>query len=295
MITAQATLQSKHMRLPPEQFYWARLETTQLGESRRPNLRSLGYLFESVLPIPIEDVHAVYERIDANTFLACAMSCTELSELNFAGAITLTPSAVPTFLECNVEASRLNLLTVQFAPPQARRLKTQCLAIAIVLVVGIAVLLIFGMERRINAMQAQAVLYDERENTVARSILGDDASANSLPVRLQLTALARELRSTRDVQTGPIESSDAAVALSELLTVWPRNVSIQTTSLSVTPQMITIQGSLDNAGNVQQLADALQILSAWDLRQPRVNSSRDSVRTTIQLVRRTGAIAEVTP
>lgn len=287
MIAVDAVHQTGHVRLPADRFYWARLDASKLGDSRRPNRRSLGYLFESVLPIPIEDVHSSYKQIDADTFIACGIQRCDLDELRAGGAITVAPIEVPSFLDCDADPARMNLLTGPFAPPKLRRMQRQFLSMTAVLLVILAALLMVGTERRIDVLQAQSAILDQQQTDVAQTVLGEDTTDRSLPVSLQLTALVRELRSTRNVQTGPVESPDAAIALSELLTKWPSTVEAQTNSISIAPQMITIQASVASAESVQALADALQPMPNWELQQPRVNSSREAVRTTIQLVRHT--------
>ena len=59
----KTSMPRQHLQLPAESFYWAILETGSLPRPKHPTTVQLGYLFENVLPVPIEEIQATYRPI----------------------------------------------------------------------------------------------------------------------------------------------------------------------------------------------------------------------------------------
>jgi hypothetical protein len=60
-------------RCRPDRFYWGVLDVSDLPRQRRRDWTSLGYLFESMLPLSIEHVQAMYSSASADFIVACGM------------------------------------------------------------------------------------------------------------------------------------------------------------------------------------------------------------------------------
>lgn len=280
---------SLDFRLEPEQFYWAVLDTKSLG-NRRPSTRSLDYLFEAVLPLAIDEVHAVYERIDRHSFIACGMEKQRLEEQvqsHTDEILTLAPRQLPSYFgeDFDLDPALLNFLKDTYTPRRVRRLQSRWLATAAMLMLLLTVILVLGLERRVQSLNQLSENLRTHQSHIAAEIFGESAMTSALPPSLQLTAELRELRSTRSVDVPTLAQSDAAMMLADLLSHWPSELSMQTNSITITGEAITIQADLNESSDVQMLAQALEPMDTWSLRQPRVDSAGESVRATIQLAR----------
>ena len=60
---------------------------------------------------------------------------------------------------------------------------------------------------------------------------------------------------------------------------------VQTESVLITPTAITVRGSTETSAEIQQLADSLARLDGWQLQQPQINASGQSVQATLQFKR----------
>src|SRR5690606_28215298 len=88
--------------LPPERFYWAVLDEPCPRRLTARHRARLGYSFESVLPAPIEAVHATYLSAGDRT-IACAIDRDNLEQVRADGALSLHPAAAPDFISDKVE------------------------------------------------------------------------------------------------------------------------------------------------------------------------------------------------
>jgi len=172
---------------PPERFYWAVLDTSILPDRARWWRRSreqYEYLLEPFLPIPISDVHAVYEPIDDDRVLACAVERRVLEGEIPAGAVTLSPSgAPPVTSEVDDEgdllgetlaarALRMNLLTGSYAPAPVRRTRARLRRTVFALLTLVFAFILLGLERRIRAAGEQQSTLATAIRDVQASVLG---------------------------------------------------------------------------------------------------------------------------
>ena len=284
-----STQADRHLQWPPERFYWAVIDASVLTR-RRARPEQLGFLFEPWVPQPLDELHVLYEPLADRRYLACAVVRGELEQELEADIETLTPSALPPFVEEfvgeEVEPGRLNLLTGPLTPPAVRRLERRW-AQAVFLVFLVWVLsLTVGLERRARAVEHAAQVTRAQEEDVYRAVLG--SATGVLPLPLQLEAELRGLRQTRTPQARMLEPSDAALVLGELLGRWPAGLAEETDSIHITTDAIHVQCTLKISAQVQQLASAVGELPGWKLLQPTIRTQQDSVRATIQLQREGG-------
>ena len=90
----------RHLQWPVERFYWAVIDASVLSSGWRPRREQLGFLFEPFVPQPLEELHVVYEPLADRRYLACAVDRAELQQELAAEIVTLTPMALPPFVEC---------------------------------------------------------------------------------------------------------------------------------------------------------------------------------------------------
>ena len=280
-----STQSDHHVQWPAERFYWAVLDASVLPRGRRRR-EQLGFLFEPWVPQPLDELHAVYEALGDGRYLACAVDRAELEQLE-ANIETLTPSALPPFVDDKLEPCRLNLLTGQFTPPPVRRLERRWAQAAVMIVLVLVLLVTVGLGRRAGAVERREQLISAQEEDVYRVVLGQ--AMGVLPLPLQLEAKLRSLRQTRTPKLQGLEPFDAALVLGELLERWPDVLAVETDSIHITPDSIHLQCTLKSTAQVQQLASAVGELPGWKLLQPTIRSQLDTVRATVQLQREGGS------
>lgn len=254
------------MMLEADRFFWAMLDGSSLPRSRRRDRRALGYLFESELPLPIEQVHAAYLRVESDRVIACGLASQQLQSIvnEHPEALTLAPASVPGFLGSDfVDARQLNLLTERFEPASLRRGRWRLTVQAASLGVVVLIVLLLGLERRTTAERDGARdLRDARRELIERSIGSLPAAAAHQPPELRFLAELRTLRQTRQAPAGDQRTSgdQALLALAALAQRWPRELHVMTESISLTPTSITLRAMASSSAEVQILADALGAL-----------------------------------
>jgi hypothetical protein len=284
--------------LPAAQFYWAVLDTSKISAMRkrarsRNVQRQLGYLFENVLPVPIEDVQAAYLRLADGRVLACGMDKRVVLEL-CSGHVHLGPDHAPPHLDEAVEIERINLLTGEFEPKLVRRMKVSWLLQAAAMIALASVLIAVGLNRRAAVCQiAIAGLNDARQQVF--KIAGIDPMGTGQPPELRLTAELRRLRQTRQAPAVEVRLTDVTSMLAALLSRWPpsEDAHMQTESISITPTAITLRGIVPASAGAQTVASAINTADeqsnfqfrGWTMAQPQVTNVRDGVQVVLQMTR----------
>ncbi|MBT8207359.1 MAG: hypothetical protein KJO18_03715 [Acidimicrobiia bacterium] len=276
--------------------YWAVLDgnlVARRGRGRARRRRQLGFLFESALPLPVDDLHAVFERLPGSPprFVACGIEKSRLRNRTTGRDSVLTPSGVPTCIATDIGsaaetlADRLNLLTGPFEPPSVRRVRRAWLTTFSFLAMVIAVLVVIGAERRTRQRWDVQAQLNDQERHLYESALGPRAtgSATSQPPALRLVAERRRLERTRGALPGVRQIPDVAGDLAGLLGQWPRELHARTESLTIMPGQITLTAHVASNEEAHELASALGRLPEWTLGQPRVTTTRDGVRAIVRL------------
>lgn len=219
-----------HRRLPPDRFFWGVLRPVTAGLRKKPTIEQLGYLFEQVLPVPIDEVQAAYHRQSDGRWIACGMKRSELADELTGTEVTLTPSHAPAFLTDMLDELRtddLNLLTEDFEPAPVRTWNRRCTMAA----AGLVALLSSGLtsylylqERAASSEMSQVYALQMKvfEQALGHGFHRSDAtSAQGQPPELRLLAELRQLRRTRQPNRDVINQPDAAEHLVRLLGMWP--------------------------------------------------------------------------
>ena len=198
-----------HVKLSPKSFYWGVLNASSLPR-RKNSLKQLGYLFETYLPVPLEQVHAMYLKLPAASgsivggrWLACGMQIDELQlQIEKAGslAMTLCPASLPSVVEQTIDPDRFNLLNGPFEPQRLRALRRYWAVELIVAFLICGVLLSVGLERgRLRYVNGGEALQAMRLSVYAKTLGPVDATENGSkrqPPELRLVAELRRLQQT---------------------------------------------------------------------------------------------------
>lgn len=233
------------LRLPPERFYWAVLDTGGLGKAwgvRAAARRRAGLdcMFEESLPVPIETVQAGYVALRGGRVVACGMDREQLRCLAVDGRQSLGPAACPAFVPAGFDAGSVNLLIGDFEPRRVRRARRLAAAGAAGAAVLCATFVLAGIERRIGAAVARSLAADGACAALYSRML-PGPSTQSPQVRL-----LSELRTLRQTRAGaPPAPSDAAVPLGALLASWPGDCGARVESLSVGAGAMTLAAQVD--------------------------------------------------
>lgn len=299
------------LRLPSSSFYWALLDEGMLKGRSGRRKQQLDYLFESVLPLPVEQLQTAYLKVtnaqDRPRCLACGMDRERLKNVLDEAAIkphAIVPSELPGFIRSEVgsldpEPESLNLLTGDYEPAALKRARRGWRLQVAVLFILLCVVITLGLQRRARHAMDEVARFESLRRDLTQQALGAQGTLGGRqPAELQLTAELRRLRQTRQQPRAELALADVSHDLAGVLSHWPaaEDLFVQTESISVTPTAITIRAIAPNSADIQQLADSMigltgpangeqTSLGGWELAQPQVNAARNAVQGTIQLRR----------
>lgn len=278
----------QHRLLPPDRFYWARLEPEAAGLPKRATREQLGYLFEAVLPCPIEEIHTVYTRLPGESgVIACGMT-REVLEEEGEGAESLSPEALPRFLSAELDPHSLNLLVGEFEPAPLARLRRHAAIHSIAVVLACSLVITIGLVLRARDLNQHAAQLHEMRSGMYAQVLGQSQASVPAP-ELRMLAELRQLRQTRarPPQDAFHQGDDVAMNLAKLLSQWPDEselLHLQTEHVSITPGVMTLRGHIPTTADAQKLAERFTSIGGWKLQQPQVSSSRDQVQASLRLI-----------
>jgi len=278
---------ASHLQLPPERFYWGLLDTSNLTRKHLTR-KQLDFLFEPLLPVPLDQVHATYASGGDGRIIACAADVQDLESLMHSGRVRLTPVAVPEILglpEFNTDS--LNLLTGPLEPKAVRAARASIVAQIILFMIALTALLIFGLERRLSQRESEIDDFQSATDSIYVDLLGEQALRSPQPPAMQLLAERRRLDQTRSdaaVSSTSIALVDAVPDLEALLQRWPNETHLMTELISITPTAITVRGSLP-PGEVERATRSMQAWGGWRRAQPEVSSQQGASILTLRFDR----------
>lgn len=301
------------LHMAAESFYWALLDANVVKGARIRNTRQLDYLFETVIPLPVEQLQTAYLKLQPArdgklNYVACGMERERIRrELDQHGdpPLVLRPAQVPEFIAAAVgeqvakaELDQLNMLLGELEPKLLRTFRKRWRVQLAVLCGLCAFVITVGMERHAQHASAQAAQWELTRTQLIQQVLPTGTVASSRqPPELQLLAELRRLRQTRRQPRSELALVDVSHDLAILLARWPHpDMHIQTESISITPTAMTIRAVAPQSSNIQQLADSVSGLSessTWRLTQPQISTARDAVQGTIQLRRAASASSKL--
>jgi hypothetical protein len=266
---------------PVHRFYWAILDTSRLPPNSRGARRErLEFALERYVPVPLESIHAAFQKLDQDRVLACAVERGLIESEVDASACSLTPAGPPAFAP-DADVSGLELLSGPFEPPVVSRARARNRIECAVMIVLVASAVSAGLARRAHwhdsrrqsAESIQAALIDE-------VLPGIDAARRTA---LQLTGELRRLERTRAGR--PTDVPTIVPQLASMFECWPSDPPAQAESIIVTETSLTIIATLDSIADVATLAAAIDHVPGWTMAQPEVRSSEGRARATIRFQR----------
>jgi len=267
-----------HKRLAPEHFYWGVLEKGSLARGTFGGTIDPGFLFESVLPVPIESVHAVYSSVGSGRLLACAMDRDVLRAHTDPDVVAITPASLPPFLlerGVDIDLDTLQLLTCEFEPLVMRRARRRAVVLVIAAIQVCALLVGLGQLRRAEALRRTAAVHELATAELYAKVLSP--GHGDLPAPARLLAELRSLERTRT--TGPELRRPVEVAplLAHVLASWPAGLHLTTDSVSASSELITLAVRLEDEPGAEEFERAIAAPAGWRTSQPDVQRERDAI------------------
>lgn len=286
-----------HEQRPANWFYWADLETEAFPRAHRRDPKKLIFLAESRIPVPIDSLHLVFVPCDdANRMIACGADRSSLESIASSGALTCCPAALPDHLrESGCSPADFNLLTGPFMPAPVRTESNRLMNRIVIAWVLVALIVAIGLARRSDRLiQAHGALHDRLREMYVQ-VLGSDALDRPQPLSLQLTAEARRLAQSHDAaaRSGDgMAMPDLGLALQQLLKHWPRDVQLQTESITVTPDTMTIRAIMPTEQSTRAL-EGFGSWESWRRQQPEITNTRGRTVLNLRYVRADPNVSEV--
>lgn len=283
--------------VPAGELYWGVLNTTPLSDAPllavRPaeRRRRLSYLFESVLPMPVDDVHAVYHDLGGQRVLACGIDRDALNRLRDARTESVHPASVPASLGVDVDPHVVELLSGPFRaiPRMHRQRRVKRLAVASIAVCGL--LLAVGLERRADLLRTHAEHHGTVQRAVYESVLGSAAVASGQPPSVQLTSELRRLQRSRAPEATSTDTSaigDSSIDTAALLIAWPDDMPVRVRRLKVARGQAHLTVDLGEQSDADILLTTLAESPGWLMVDQRVDRRRGDlaeINVTARLTR----------
>lgn len=266
----------RHLRLPPDRFYWAVLEVPGAKGRLAASPAVLMQMLEPEVPLPPADLHAAFARLDAGRVLACAFPKAEIESID---AVSLKPANAPDLFGAVVDVDALELLNGPYLPRPVRRERSRRWSSVLAAVVLVGALVCAGLARRAVHERAWVRAADAAATSVLATSLGRPTDLNT---GAQL--LRDELESQRRLRRRSPDTPDAAAALADALTAFPRGGEFRTELVSVTPATVSL--SVTIPGDAQPFLRSLQSWPGWTLDEPRLTQDAASSRISVQFRRK---------
>jgi hypothetical protein len=292
--------------VPAERLYWAILDPAPLGRTRiAPS--ECGCLFEDVLPVSIESVHACYRWLDDGRVVACGIDRGELERIDRSELLALRPNAVPEPIclalasaaaatsdnAANPAATKaaiwlgvddFNLLTGPYEPPRVRTLRRRWVALSAAFVAASLGCVAVGVIRRGAAIDRAIAEVDARRSDLVQAVYAQQPAASGLPPEYRLLGELRSLSGTRASTLAPLV--DAGPTAAALLSTWPREIEARCDAVAIQPRSVTIRGTAADNSAVARIEQALRSVADWRLDgNVQFSSSAEGVAFTATLVR----------
>lgn len=250
------------LRVPADACAWAVLSPPDRMARRRS---ALLFEFERWLPRPIECYCCSFHTLSDGRIVACGHDRESVAALadDYDSVI---PDTIPDFLaDEGLLTDQFELATHDATPSRVRAAVRSVVGLAVVVSILTSVALTTGMVRRSALLEAETQLLADAVDDTYRKALPSEVSG-SQPRSVLVRGLLREARQLNRADNH--EHTDAALAGSELLSVWDESLGARVHRLSIRRGTASLDVSL--SADPQRLLAALELLPDWAIGSPTV-------------------------
>lgn len=242
------------------------------------------YAFETVHPQPIDELQVVFSRPVDGKVVGCA--CDRKTVQGFRSkAEMLIPQTIPEWLgvqDSDSQRRQLNLLTGSLRPTallNRDRISSKIICFASIVMI---LMIILGVNRRINAIESQRVIVDEQVAELYADVLPQSIGPNSLPNAIRFAALLNQARATR---TGAVQLSqqDLVADMAGLFEWWPSEIDVQVRSIIMSDGTIRLELSVQDNELAAQVIQSLDQLPEWEIKNRSMTPRSDQVDLSMTL------------
>lgn len=266
--------------LPADRLYWSRLDDSAAAGLRGPaRTRALRFALEPELPLPIEEVVAVFASAEGG-IAACACRRDELEAIAERADVVL-PESVPEWLGCPIDPSSLDLLRGTTPSRRVRHASLAQGAVLLALVVALSAAVTLGMLRRAEGLKdAQRDIRSAIAS--AQDLVLPPVGPSAQPASIRLAA---ELRRVDPSPSTSVEDRfpHATHTLEQILSRWPAEARLQ--RLAVGKRDIRLDLGLPAGQDPSELLGNLETLEGWSLAAPVIRQSPSGTTLSISLQR----------
>ncbi len=280
-----AETQGRVHRLDPHEVYWGMIDTAGLPPipfgRLRPGIerRRLDHQFDPVLPIAVEEVHAVYHPVGGDRVLACGIGRGKIAVLHAEGWDTVVPGIIPPEVSDRVDPVDLNMLVAEFTPAKVARHRSRRRNLVAASLAVAGLILTAGNLRRAGHAQDSMKSLRSQQASLYQEAIGEPDGP--MPPAVRMTTELRRLSATRGAKA-TFDRPAAELDLQELLACWPRSEEIRVERLFIQPGRIDITAEASDASAVAALVEALGAMNGWQLDSERFDTSDRSGDETVR-------------
>lgn len=267
--------------IPSEKLYWAHVADSITFHHGRLSSQA-----ERVLPVDVDSLHQCWIKVpQRGGWLMAGIQPERLRQFllqhpDISPKVwALVPSQIPPHLPALPAAAcaSLNFLWGEFEPESSRRLRIATLFAATIGMILVVISAVFGIERHRSAWLAIATSVNQRsEARLATAVTGDAA----IPADQRLTMALRRAEAAAGLVGS--QQLDVATILQTLLASLPRDMRVQTESLSVGAERVTWRARVTDLAQAERLHQACDSLSDAGFRlQPLQAQQSDGCATVV--------------
>ncbi|RNC81181.1 MAG: hypothetical protein ED559_05110 [Phycisphaera sp.] len=273
---------SRVAAIPSEACFWSVLDASATDGLRgKTQKRALLYALEPDLPVPIDEVEALFRAEPNGAITACACRRDRLEDIAKAADIAV-PDSVPSWLETSHVASNFDLLQGSIVSGRSRHARRTLIASVFVVGLIISSMLMIGFLNRTKAYNTQR---DDAASatSLAQELVLPPAGPNSQPASIRLAAMLRST-STHKHDNQDNSFTPASESLEQILSIWPDGARLQ--RLSVGKQDVRVDLSMPIELDPTNFIEHLETLEGWSLSAPSIRRTTSTTSVSVSLQRK---------
>jgi type II secretory pathway component PulL len=249
-------------------------------------LRELGYQFEGLVPLPIDELQVAYAKLENGKVVACGCPVS-MAQQHRSKAEVLIPDILPDWMEIDLSDAQqlqLNMLTGKCRPVSVIKRNRSTSKLVTAVSIACVVLMILGLQRRIDQASKQHDVITGQIDEMYSEVLPVSSGSSAQPQAIQFQTLLNETRSTRTEGTGMSEH-DLVHDLAQFLGDWPGIEGTQVQSVVLGPDLLSLKLSAPDNDSATQLIQVISDFQDWNIQNRSTTPRSDSVDLDLTISR----------